>query len=450
MVNLKYQNEDLSISDKNQKKIFKTDISYPISKNGYFVDDYPALVEPDFHNYKSTDEAFIIASPKKIDCLAQQIENKNNYHTLEIYDYNSKDFSKIKELVFWKFSQLKFDFKKNSYEEIKKSIVKFAKNYGLLTEGSNIISDEFSKNKNDIDKENIDKWSQNRSIIADKHYYHVILKGEMLSLWLKEIMQMKSLLLLWKALEKEDFTYLNKVFSVNTNIYYTPYKKFTNNEIKLEFNKLNKEYKFPINYKIFPSYNISDQCIMGKLTDNNEKTIIKKNSTTISEDELLKLGFYLLSKLLKIKLTKTFSSYSKDNIGDFFIKFSEYGMLVVPPNLLSYMWFDFYQFTQYNREVGWCSVCGGPEDITNRRSSWEKHKKCSDREAQKKYRDWNYFTHGKKSKEQIINGWKDISWGQAIDIKDIKKWFNKKVKESKKDKKWIVNPFCNNFLNFKL
>lgn len=499
---------DFNITTKKSKKIFKTNIFYKISKNGYFYDNYPGLINlKSYEIEKTAKESFIIAHPLDFNSLVEKIEDKNIYDKSDLYNFKKEKFPKGKENVFWEFSKsiLSFDFTTN--DEFKEKIINFTNKYGLLTEGTLIISDKYKKNIDSIEKNKKKSWEHSDLTTQKMNTYYIILKGESIILWLKEIIQMRSLVLLWEAIEKKNYNLLKKIFYVVDHNYYniynlqSNYNEKTYNTLNKFFNIVNHDYYKKIQiyeppnnnekndvyfklktltnifnnntrlikYRLFPyenllnNYNDSsfnndyskdkndnfderlewtnsrkdkfkEKSINGFMKDKNGNLIFLLNKEELDRNELIYYGKLLLNNLLKIKLTSLFSLYlNTTESNEFFMKFTEDGVKIVPPNLLTYLWFEFYNLTKEKKEIGWCSVCGGPEDITNKNSRWEKHKKCSNREAQKKYRDWNYYKSGKRSKEKIINTWKDLSWGQAIDIKDIKKWFNKKVKEKKKE-----------------
>jgi hypothetical protein len=458
---------DFNTTEKKLKNFYETDFCWSISENGYFYDNNPGLIDQKFSDYKGTSEdPMVIAKPLKSSRLIDKIENDE---TNKLYDFKKECFNDKERFIFWDFSKLDFSFQSNSKEEVKEKIVYFANEYGLLTKGSKIISDKYSEHIDKINPKKIDKWEQSRSIIKDRNYYYFILQGESLSLWLKEIIQMRSLVLLWEAIEKENHDRLKKIFTVAVHNYYKDYKiykKPINNELKNvhstinKYNSLFNSNSYKIKYKLFPSYDILNEFnnsnpenkkeddffenlggsisiknsiegkYIGGLLKNREGNKINKfNSKDLTKNELIEYGNILLNNLLKIKLTKIFKLYNKNNSEDFFVKFTDKGIKITPPNLLSYMWYELYKLSQENVEVGWCAVCGGPEDITDRRSNWKKHEICLNRESQKKYRDGKALINNKKTRRKILNEWKNISWGQAIDIGEIKEWLDKKEKE---------------------
>jgi len=466
---------EFNITQKKSKKILKNNIYYEISQNGYFYDNNPGLINLESQKYEDTAiEPFIIAHPLDFDSIVEEIEkmeemeDDNNYNKFNLYDLKKENFFKKREVIFWKFSKLDFSFQTTAKEKVKDKIVAFTNEYGLLSTGTPIISDKYKKNISSIQNNKKSNWDYSNLTIQDMNTYYIILKGEPLSLWLQEIIQMRSLVLLWKAIEKKNYNLLKKIFSVFDYNFSANNKEKTYHDLNTQSKVCDSNTQL-IEYRLFPSKDIlnnyinliskndelskeeknifddtlefskhkknklEEKCINGVMK-NIDGYIISANKKNLTRNELISHGKLLLNNLLKIKLTSLFSINSNTSeSNEFFIKFTNNGVKIVPPNLLTYLWYEFYDLTTENKEIGWCSVCGAPQDITNKRSNWKKHKKCSNREAQKKYRDWDYLKNDKKSKEEIITSWKNISWGQAIDIEEIKKWLDKKEKEKKKE-----------------
>jgi hypothetical protein len=90
---------------------------------------------------------------------------------------------------------------------------------------------------------------------------------------------------------------------------------------------------------------------------------------------------------------------------------------LMPENLLSAMWFQFYQAVTGEKKYKKCEVCHKWEDITNKKSNWSKHPECAGRLRTANYRKKladikELYAHGasaaeiaekyKESEEQII------------------------------------------------
>ena len=52
---------------------------------------------------------------------------------------------------------------------------------------------------------------------------------------------------------------------------------------------------------------------------------------------------------------------------------------LVPQNLLSAMWFQFFQAASGERKFKKCEICHKWEDVTEKRSSWSMHPNCAAR-----------------------------------------------------------------------
>ena len=59
----------------------------------------------------------------------------------------------------------------------------------------------------------------------------------------------------------------------------------------------------------------------------------------------------------------------------------------VPKNLLSAMWFQFFQAASGERKHKRCEVCKKWEDVTDKKATWTKHPECAGRERTAKYRE---------------------------------------------------------------
>lgn len=470
-------NDDFTITKMIENNFYKNDFIYLVSENGCFWDDNTVLIDQKSHDYKKElEEPCIISKPKKIDEITKKIETDNhnkeddNNKFLSRYKYKKKNFLKKERYIFWEFSQLDFDFQTVTSKEVKNQIVDFANKYGLLREGIKIISDKYSKNAKYIDQDKIGYWEKNRSVTKLMNTYYIILKGESLRSWLKEIIQMRSLVLLWKvlwkAIEENDLDILRKIFTLSHIRHYKNHRlinyvykfKFDCFKYYKLFNSVyNPKFKYHlISYTLFPSIelfnklhdsnstpnknnecdeflggeinivnNINTKYIGGFLKDNNN--LVKKYFfTSFKDNEIIRYSKILLNNLLKIKLTKLFCSY--DNADKFPIQFNENGIKIVPPNLISYMWYEFYKMSQDDVDIKWCAVCGGPEDCTNKRIDWIKHKICINKESQRRFRELKAHENNNKTKENIVENWNSYDWNLEITIEDVEEWIKKKKK----------------------
>jgi len=97
--------------------------------------------------------------------------------------------------------------------------------------------------------------------------------------------------------------------------------------------------------------------------------------------EVVRPAKLLLNKLLQSILQNYLFDFDSDNQAK--INFVNGGVEIRPHNLLSYMWYEFYKLTSKDKEIGWCDLCGGPEDISNKRSDWKVHNICNKYRLQK-------------------------------------------------------------------
>lgn len=419
--------EEVRLSEKIEKNLNKKSNYFLVPKNGYSWVQGVDLVQEDNSIKNISDVPYLIKKPT------------------ENADYKKFIPNDKEKYIFWEFGNLEYSPLISESEinsKVKKQIIDFANKYGSMTKGVKLLSSEYSINYNEQANNN-SYWAKNinKGIkITDRIYFPIY--GEPLSFWIIEIMKMKSLILLWKAIINRNVDTLNKIIKWKKGkIYYILTPSFK----RLEKARKNKQYQNNNSGDLIEGKKISvdvngSAFISGVLAESKSKDkdqyINSDKFDEFEKGEVLEPAKFLLKRLVR-NITKEvfFDSYKniKSSINSP-INFNPNKIDILPNNLLSYMWYEFYQLTQEDVEIKWCSLCGGPEDFSKKRSDWENHSVCIRRFHQKKYQDLKLYNENDDIKEEdIVERWKDNPWNLNITINDVKEWIRKK-EEDKKEK----------------
>jgi|Wag4MinimDraft_12_1082652.scaffolds.fasta_scaffold01062_2 hypothetical protein len=417
---------EFNISQKIKKNFNKNQNCFSIPKNGYIWVEGVDLVHEDNSTENILDIPYLIEKPTK----------KPNYKNF-IPDNKEK-------YIFWEFSHLNYSntISNSDYNfKVKNNIVKFANKYGSLTKGIKLVSSKYSIHSSEHEDSKNYHWAENinKGIkITDRIYFPIY--GEPFSLWMIEIMKMQSLIILWKAIIDKDMDILNKIILWREDkIYYvlTPSREKLENikkNMKPQNNNLDNSSK---NRKVIVNVNeplFASGILAEKESKNKDQYINSDKFNESKNEEVLKLAKFLLKRLVRNITKEVFFKYCKDvqNTMYFPINFNPNKINIIPNNLLSYMWLEFYKLTQKDVEIKWCSLCGGPEDFSKKRSDWENHKICISKFHQKKYQDLKLYEENDDIKEEdIVERWKNNPWNLNITINDVREWINKKEKNKK-------------------
>jgi len=425
--------EEANLSKKIKKNLNKKSNYFSVPKNGYFWVRGVDLVQEDNSIKNISDVPYLLEKPT------------------ETADYKKLIPKDKEKYIFWEFGHLEYsplisESKINS--KVKKQIIDFANKYGSLTKGVKLLSSEYSINYNEQENNNSPYWAKNinKGIkITDRIYFPIY--GEPLSFWIIEIMKMKSLILLWKAIIgeniDENMDILNKIIKWKKDkIYYVLTPSFE----RLEKARKNNQHQNnnsddliegkKISADVNGSAFISGVLAESKSGDKNQY-INSDKFVEFEKGEVLEPAKFLLKRLVR-NITKEvfFDSYKniKSSINSP-INFNPNKIDILPNNLLSYMWYEFYQLTQEDVEIKWCSLCGGPEDFSKKRSDWKNHRICISRFHQKKHQDLKLYKENDDIKEEdIVERWKDNPWNINITINDVKEWISKKEEDKKENK----------------
>lgn len=337
--------------------------------------------------------------------------------------YKENNLSQKERYLFWQFANLKYYGNKNGITK-EKSILNFANKYGYLIKGNHMAyTEKYKFDPMKIDYKPLSKFQYDKRLnLGD--YVYIPVPTESIEFWENKMSEMKAITLLWKAIVEEDTKLLNKIINwKEKSVCFTLSPSFEALEKDDEYNNSFEgiiagidEHGNKISWKKFKSFKKNDLIDPAKFLLEQQFNFIFK--------------YYLFGdKKYDFDLNENDKNSIKfDNTDDkkSEIIFSNGQTKIIPHNLLSYMWLEFYNLTTDDKDIGWCKLCGGPEDITDKRSDWETHTICNKYRYQKKYRDLKAFEEGKKTKEDIVESWENNRWGIEVTLGDVEKWINEK------------------------
>lgn len=213
----------------------------------------------------------------------------------------------------------------------KKAILNFATNYGLLSEGTVLIPESLSF------------YSNSKSTkINDLKYVGTY--GEPITLWFKQIAEMRVVHDIWLAVKNENQEYLQDNISGEKD-----------------------------NYGAF---------ILIK--HRGIKNFVSTLDTWFSVSDLKSLAINFLTEFMNQKLSINWVAPKLDVNFDGIPKI--YGQYY-SKRILSTLWYQLFRTIIGELRFERCSVCRSWEDVTDKRTTWTKHPKCSNRERQRRIQD---------------------------------------------------------------
>lgn len=242
----------------------------------------------------------------------------------------------------------------------RESMISFANQHGLLTK--EIMLDNIPH-----DTKTVEGYTVKSKFIL----------GDTIDLWQREHFAMKHIVQLWEWLRNRDLEKLN---------------------LSIHWYDANRAIRYTLGAEDDLRAYKKDGGIMGadqvwRRPDNNEplNLIIRELASETYPPGLLSrfmIGSVeipaqaVIQKVINEKLRKYPTSpmllMNKDNhLKQYF----------VPQNLLSAMWFQFFQTVSGERKYKRCEVCNKWDDVTNKRASWSKHPECAARVRTAKYRE---------------------------------------------------------------
>jgi hypothetical protein len=337
--------------------------------------------------------------------------------------YKEKNLNQKERYLFWEFANLTYSDNKRKKNN-KKLILDFANKYGSLVNGNHMAyTKEYRFSPQKIDPKSLSDFQYNKRLELGEYAY-IPVPTESIAFWEVKISEMKAITLLWEAIVKEETKILNKIINWK--------EKSVDFILSPSFEELERDDG---------CNNSFTGIIAGK--DNEGDKISWEKFKTFKKNDLFEPAKFLLEQqfnfIFKYYLfgdkIKTFDlNESKKNSIKFDttdetkseLIFFNGETKIIPHNLLSYMWLEFYNLTTDDKDIGWCKLCGGPEDITDKRSDWETHTICNKYRYQKKYRDLKAFEEGKKTKEDIVESWENNRWNIEVTLEDVEKWIKEK------------------------
>ncbi|MFC0472502.1 hypothetical protein ACFFHM_18955 [Halalkalibacter kiskunsagensis] len=216
----------------------------------------------------------------------------------------------------------------------------------------------------------------------EKKYSYII--GEPFSYWATEIKLMKNATRLWGWLQNEEVGKLSQVINWYDNGGGFNVALGELDNIKL-FRKLPKEeQRFCFDYDIsFRDYNRT-----------NSKHIMESTKP----GEILLPARIALIDIINKKLEQ--SPVHHRILLD---EKNEPKQYVVPDNLLSAMWFQFYQSLTGEKKYKRCAVCQLWENVTEKRTDWLYHNSCGNTFRVRKSRGIRDILKNKKSIEEVAS-----------------------------------------------
>ncbi|WP_338826277.1 hypothetical protein MTBGP_09810 [Moorella thermoacetica] len=281
----------------------------------------------------------------------------------------------------------------------RKGILEFANNYGMLTYGeTQVLTPKYrieSGQKGSLRTRGafgITKVIE-EGLTADNY---AIVFGESLRFWQNEIRDMAWAVLVWEALKDKNTDILKRIIYwkgeeavgyVLVNINKEALLQFYNAEEVLRATR-------PDNWNNFKAYlpeevtlSTSSGWLATKWTSRRELF------SRFKPGDLLLPAQYLLQSSINKKLKKYITKPrllldDKNNLQPY----------LMPENLLSAMWYQFYLTVIGEKKYKRCSICGLWADVTDKRSNWSKHPECANRARVKKCRE-------RQKSEVLTNGW---------------------------------------------
>ena len=368
-----------------------------IAKKGYYWDDKANSIN--YNSDLSTSKNRRVRMP--FPYLLEKPDKEKSY--------KYKDPSKGERYLFWKFANLIYSKQRVKSGKGRERILKFANKYGSLVNGKSIVyTKKYSYNYKKTDKINAMKYEKGQLIpIGDTVYVPTL--GEYYEFWTMKIAEMRAIILLWEAIEKKDNEMLNKI-------------------IKWEENKIH--FTLSPDFKALEKDDGVDNSFNGIIAGEDEYNgkIDWDKFKSFNKGDVIEPARFLLDKLFQVILKDYLFDLESDNYSK--INFVNGDIKLTPHNLLSYMWYEFYSLAKEDKQIGWCELCGGPEDVTNKRSDWKTHSICNKHRYQKKYRDLNAYEEGRKSKEDVVESWKDNRWGLEVTMEDVEQWIEDRKKNN--------------------
>lgn len=302
-------------------------------------------------------------------------------------------------------------------------ILDFCNKYGrLLKQGDGfLISENYSYSKNEdepyypawdirtrelgLDKDNWQFSGLNRIKKNNRVYLKII--GESLSTWIKEINSMRRLVILWKHIQKAELTQKPGVLS--KLIKWRPDGQafgYSPSELEYDNTEVSK-------------VQVDDDTIF--LIDNlfSQKESLDifhefRFGTSIKPSKFLLL--HLLNKQLEKYKYKPKLKWENSTLKSY----------TYPEDLLSCMWYQFYQSVTGDKQFKKCEICNAWEDVTEASKNWSMHPSCSARLRQRRFHNYNKVDKKELSLRDVVPHF----FGKSLDW--VKNDYNDWLKKIKK------------------
>lgn len=305
--------------------------SWPLSNAGYYI-DRDAIPDLLSGMAGKVDGPFILEKPETIGYLRTKPLNDNPSLFLEFADLDGSE----------------------------KSIVDFTNQHGLLTQGIMLEN---------IPHEIKDK---NGCILTTR-----VIRGNDLCSWRHEHFFLKHTIQVWKWLSENAAEKLGLVI------------RWTNSNKIIDY-FIGPEHDLRIFHRdggAYPQKDYSLKAIStGETLDIIRGELASDRSQPVLMSRLVPGDVTIPAQaVIQKMINKKLSEYPVKPmlLMDEHNKLQQY---FVPENLLSAMWFQFFQAATGAKKFKRCVVCHQWEDVTNKRSTWTKHPECAGRERTAKYR----------------------------------------------------------------
>lgn len=347
--------------------IQQTYFRWTVNVGGYYWDD--ELRKPtedlldDFieENYRHTDLetqelarlSIYMEYRESAGLYIEELESAGPYLVIgHEYDLEHKHILEMRPYLFLEFSEL---------QPTRQCVLEFANEWGRLTDNKLLLTtDRYHKDRNGRlqtdflcggiefeDPEGLLCWT----------------RAESFNLWRSEIHKLKWTVQLWNWLREDNEELLKRVF-------YWPYKN------------------------ALPSYVLTDEEVLRQYATAEE--IAKASEKDTFEAEIGRLSDPILlvligeGDLLSAAKSLLQSSINAKLAGNVFPRLlqkkDELVPYLVPRNLLSALWLEFYLAASGQTRFRRCIECGKWEDVTNRSKNWRMHKGCATRKRMRDYR----------------------------------------------------------------
>ena len=193
--------------------------------------------------------------------------------------------------------------------------------------------------------------------------------GDRLSLWQREHRELKNAVELWKWIKKKNTEKLNLVITWHDN----------NKTIKYVFGSEDK-------IKAYRKEGITKDGLfgleLGILASAEEPELNTHLLSRIVPGDVIIPAQIVLQRIMNKKLQQ-YPVWPKLLLD----KDKNLRQYLYPENLLSAMWFQFFQAVSGEKKYKKCEVCNKWEDVTDKRSSWAMHPNCAARERMRRRRE---------------------------------------------------------------